>query len=44
MEFDENMDPTQLYAYLCSKQIPEKDCQIIKGKAYIKGYPDFLIF
>lgn len=30
-EFHENMTPAQLYEFLRSNHIPEKDCQIIKG-------------
>ena len=31
MEFDEDMRPDQLCAYLLSSQMPEKDCKTIKG-------------
>ena len=35
IEFDESLNSTQLYDYLGSNQMPERDCKIIKGKRLI---------
>ncbi len=32
IEFDEDMSPDQLCAYLSSNRMPNKDCKTIKGK------------
>ncbi len=33
VEFNEDMDPDQLSAFLRDNQVPKKDCEKIKGKA-----------
>ena len=30
-EFNENMKPSELFSFLRYNQVPEKDCELIKG-------------